>query len=309
MYSVAALYKFSPVADPASTKNILKKKLSSYQIHGTILVGYEGLNGTISGDEANILLALNCIKDLDGFADIDVKFSKSKENPFLRLKVKLKDEIVTIGNPKINPNIQAGNYVNASEWNNLIKDEDVLLIDVRNNYECSIGSFKNAVNPKTNIFQDFPKWVDSQSFSDADKKSKKVAMFCTGGIRCEKASSYMKNQGFEDVYHLKGGILKYFESVNEEESLWDGECFVFDDRVSVKHDLSVGSYDMCHGCRFPITDLDKSSDKYQRGISCPGCFDSKTDDQKSRYASRQLQVDLSKERNEKHLGADYAKED
>ena len=307
MYSVAALYKFSPVVDPEATQELLKKQLLNHKIFGTILVGYEGLNGTISGDQANILIALNCIKDLEGFDDIDIKFSESKDNPFLRLKVKLKDEIVTIGNPSINPNIQAGNYVDASDWNNLIKNEDVLLIDVRNDYECSIGTFNNSINPKTKTFKDFPKWVDSQDFSEVDKNSKKVAMFCTGGIRCEKASSYMKNEGFNDVYHLKGGILKYFESVDEDNSLWKGECFVFDDRVSVKQDLSVGSYDMCHGCRLPITDLDKDSNKYQKGISCPSCFDTKTDEQKSRYASRQLQVNLAKERNEKHIGAKYNK--
>ena len=307
MYSVAALYKFSPVVDPEATKELLKKQLLNHKIFGTILVGYEGLNGTISGDQANILIALNCIKDLEGFDDIDIKFSESKDNPFLRLKVKLKDEIVTIGNPSINPNTQAGNYVDASDWNNLIKNEDVLLIDVRNDYECSIGTFNNSVNPKTKTFKDFPKWVDSQDFSESDKNSKKVAMFCTGGIRCEKASSYMKNEGFNDVYHLKGGILKYFESVDEDNSLWQGECFVFDDRVSVKQDLSVGSYDMCHGCRLPITDLDKDSNKYQKGISCPSCFDTKTDEQKSRYASRQLQVNLAKERNEKHIGVKYNK--
>ena len=307
MYSVAALYKFSPVVDPEATQKLLKKQLLNHKIFGTILVGYEGLNGTISGDQANILIALNCIKDLEGFDDIDIKFSESKDNPFLRLKVKLKDEIVTIGNPSINPNTQAGNYVDASDWNNLIKNEDVLLIDVRNDYECSIGTFNNSVNPKTKTFKDFPKWVDSQDFSEVDKNSKKVAMFCTGGIRCEKASSYMKNEGFNDVYHLKGGILKYFESVDEDNSLWNGECFVFDDRVSVKQDLSVGSYDMCHGCRLPITDLDKDSNKYQKGISCPSCFDTKTDEQKSRYASRQLQVNLAKERNEKHIGVKYNK--
>ena len=166
MYSVAALYKFSPVVDPEATQELLKKQLLNHKIFGTILVGYEGLNGTISGDQANILIALNCIKDLEGFDDIDIKFSESKDNPFLRLKVKLKDEIVTIGNPSINPNTQAGNYVDASDWNNLIKNEDVLLIDVRNDYECSIGTFNNSINPKTKTFKDFPKWVDSQDFSE-----------------------------------------------------------------------------------------------------------------------------------------------
>ena len=177
-----------------------------------------------------------------------------------------------------------------------------MIIDTRNEYECSIGTFKNSINPKTNTFREFPNWIKAQKFSEEDKKEKKIAMFCTGGIRCEKASSLMKKEGFENVYHLKGGILKYFESVHEDDSLWSGECFVFEDRVSVDQNLKKGSYDMCHGCRMPITSEDKKTDKYIRGVACPSCFDKTTEEQKNRYMSRQKQVDLAKKRNQKHIG-------
>ena len=242
------------------------------------------------------------LKKLEGFKDLDVKFSDSKKNPFIRLKIKLKQEIVTIGDKSIDPTKSVGEYVNPEDWNSLLEEENILLIDTRNDYEYSIGSFKDSINPKTQKFRDFPKWLKEQDFTLEDKKNKKVAMFCTGGIRCEKASSLMKNEGFKKVYHLKGGILKYFESVSKEKSLWNGECFVFDDRVSVKHDLSVGDFDMCHGCRMPITETDKTSQKYIRGVSCPNCYDQTTNEQKSRYMSRQKQVDLAKQRNQKHIG-------
>ena len=218
------------------------------------------------------------------------------------MKIKLKEEIVTIGDKTVKPQEVTGNYINPKDWNDLIDDNDTILIDTRNDYECAIGTFKNAINPKTVRFRDFPKWVKTQNFSKEDKKNKKIAMFCTGGIRCEKASSFMMNDGFKDVNHLKGGVLKYFEDVPEKKSLWLGECFVFDDRVSVKHDLKVGSYDMCHGCRMPITDADKKSNNYIKGVACPKCFAQKTEKQKSRYMSRKKQIDLAKTRNKKHLG-------
>jgi UPF0176 protein len=260
------------------------------------------MNGTISAESKNLELALKYIKTLNGFSNIDIKRSVSEENPFSRLKIKLKKEIVTIGDESIDPTKVVGNYVEPKNWNDLISREDTILIDTRNDYEYSIGTFKNAINPNTVKFRDFPDWVEKQNFSEEDKKNKKVAMFCTGGIRCEKASSFLKNDGFNDVSHLKGGILKYFECVNENESLWQGECFVFDDRVSVRHDLKVGSYDMCHGCRMPITDLDKKSISYIKGVACPKCFAKKTEKQKSRYMSRKKQIDLAKKRNKKHLG-------
>ena len=303
MFKVAALYKFSQINNPLEVQIYLKKILKNLSIYGTILIGNEGINGTIaSRDKKNLNKALMYLKNLKGFKDLDIKFSNSKKKPFIRLKIKLKQEIVTIGDKSIDPTKNVGEYVNPEDWNSLIEEENILLIDTRNDYEYSIGSFKDSINPNTQKFRDFPEWLKGQNFTQEDKNSKKVAMFCTGGIRCEKASSLMKNEGFKKVYHLKGGILKYFESVSKENSLWDGECFVFDDRVSVKHDLSVGDYDMCHGCRMPITETDKISQKYIQGVSCPNCFDQTTEEQKSRYMSRQKQIDLAKQRNQKHIG-------
>ena len=302
MNIVSALYKFSLIESPNILQSKIRRKLKSLSILGTILVGKEGLNGTISGKKENIDKAIKYIKNIDGFCDIDVKFSKSLVNPFIRLKIKLKDEIVTIGDKSINPNKEVGKYVNPEEWNDLISNKNTILIDTRNNYEHSIGTFKNSMNPNTIKFREFPEWVRKQKFSDNEKQNRKFAMFCTGGIRCEKASSFMLKEGFKDVSHLKGGILNYFDSVPKNESKWKGECFVFDDRVSVKHDLTEGSYDMCHGCRMPITNEDKETDEYIKGVACPSCFFEKTEEQKARYMSRQKQVDLAKERNQKHIG-------
>jgi UPF0176 protein len=302
MYSVAALYKFSSIKDPEKLHNEIRVILKDLSIYGTILVSEEGINGTISGESSKLKSALTYIKSIQGFSELDIKFSKSKINPFVRLKIKLKKEIVTIGDKSINPNHIVGDYVNPENWNNLISDKDTILIDTRNDYEYSIGTFKNSIHPKTVRFRDFPDWVKNQNFTESDKENKKVAMFCTGGIRCEKASSMMMKDGFKNVSHLKGGILNYFESIDQKDSLWEGECFVFDDRVSVKHDLKEGTYDMCHGCRMPITDNDKLSHKYIKGVACPKCFDTTSEEQKSRYKSRQKQVDLSNSRNERHIG-------
>ena len=303
MFKVAALYKFSEIDNPLEIQISLKKTLKELSIYGTILVGSEGINGTIaSKDKENLNRALIYLRGLKGFEGLDIKFSDSKKNPFIRLKIKLKDEIVTIGDKSIDPVKTVGIYVKPEDWNSLLQEDDILLIDTRNDYEYSIGTFRDSINPKTKKFRDFPKWLKEQDFTKEDKNNKKVAMFCTGGIRCEKASSLMKNEGFKKVYHLKGGVLKYFESVSKDKSLWDGECFVFDDRVSVKHDLSIGDYDMCHGCRMPITENDKKTKKYIRGVACPNCFDQTTEEQKSRYKSRQKQMELAKQRNQKHLG-------
>ena len=207
-----------------------------------------------------------------------------------------------MGDESIDPTILVGEYVDPKDWNDLIDDKNTIILDTRNNYEYSIGTFKNSINPETKKFKEFPKWIDKKEFTTDEKNNKNIAMFCTGGIRCEKASSLMKKAGFKNVYHLKGGILKYFESISVDNSKWEGECFVFDDRVSVKHDLSKGTYDMCHGCRMPITQDDKKSKKYIRGVSCSSCFDKTTKEQKSRYMSRQKQVDLANKRNQKHIG-------
>ena len=302
MYSVAALYKFSFIENPETLQVELRKKLKNNLITGTILVGEEGLNGTIAGDQANLKLALKYIKSIHGFFDLDIKHSESKKNPFARLKIKLKKEIVTIGDESIDPNKIVGQYVDPENWNDLISDENTILIDTRNDYEHSIGTFKNSINPNTVKFREFPEWVKNQNFSKEDKETKKVAMFCTGGIRCEKASSFMKKDGFNNVNHLKGGILKYFEVVDEQDSMWIGECFVFDDRVSVRHDLSVGTFDMCHGCRMPITEEDKKSLSYIKGVACHKCFNEKTEEQKARYMSRQKQIEIARGRNQKHIG-------
>jgi len=302
MYTIAALYKFSNIKNPNKLHNEIRIKLKKHSIYGTILVGEEGLNGTISGRYNDIEEATKFIKSINGFNNIDIKFSNSTKNPFVRLKVKLKKEIVTIGDESVDPNRSVGNYIEPEDWNAFISDEDTILIDTRNDYECSIGTFKNAINPNTLKFRDFPDWIDRQKFSAEEKKEKKFAMFCTGGIRCEKASSLMIDKGFQNVNHLRGGILNYFKKVDENESMWAGECFVFDDRVSVKHDLSEGTYDMCHGCRMPITDKEKLTKEYIRGVACPSCYNKKTPEQKARYMSRQKQVDLAKKRNQKHIG-------
>ena len=302
MYLVAALYKFSSISKPKELQDEIRSQLKELSIYGTILVGEEGLNGTIAGTHKKINEAVKYIKSIQGFSNLDIKLSQSQENPFVRLKVKLKKEIVTIGDESINPNHIVGDYIDPQDWNELISDKNTILIDTRNNYECSIGTFKNAINPNTVKFREFPEWIENQNFSDDEKDKKNFAMFCTGGIRCEKASSFMKERGFKNVNHLKGGILNYFEKIGTSTSLWEGECFVFDDRVSVKHDLSVGTYDMCHGCRMPITEKDKKNNKYIRGVACPACFDNTSEEQKNRYMSRQKQVDLAKERNQKHIG-------
>ena len=302
MNIVATLYKFSLIKEPNLLQLKIRSKFKSYSVYGTILIGNEGLNGTISGNKSNIVKAIKYIKSIEGFDNIDIKYSEAQENPFARLKIKLKKEIVTIGDVSIDPNDIAGQYVNPENWNDLISDENTILIDTRNDYEYSIGTFKNSINPNTVKFREFPEWVKKQNFSKEDKETKKIAMFCTGGIRCEKASSFMKKEGFNDVNHLKGGILKYFEVVDEQDSLWSGECFVFDERVSVRHDLSVGTFDMCHGCRMPITEEDKKSMSYIKGVACPKCINEKTEEQKARYMSRQKQIDIARGRNQKHIG-------
>jgi UPF0176 protein len=303
MFKISAFYKFFSVNQPSSLQKKILNKLSNLLIKGTILVSKEGINGTISShNHYDLDRSINFLKTIGGFDSFDVKYSFSDKDPFIRLKVKLKDEIVSIGDATIDPTKIVGEYVQPEDWNHLISQEDVLVLDTRNTYEVSIGTFKKSVQPKTTNFREFPDWLESLESSGIDK-NKKVAMFCTGGIRCEKASSLMKAKGFSSIYHLEGGILNYMEKVDEKNSLWQGECFVFDDRVALNHNLEVGSYDMCHGCRMPITQADKLEPEYERGVSCPNCFNKKTPDQKKRYADRQKQVDLAKLRNEKHIGA------
>ncbi|RMF27568.1 MAG: rhodanese-related sulfurtransferase [Cyanobacteria bacterium J083] len=272
----------------------MQKFLLSYcqsqNIKGTILLAKEGINGTIAGTRQSIDRVIAYFQQDKRFADLEYKESSVEEYPFTRLKVRLKKEIVTIGLPEVNPNQQVGTYIEAKDWNKIITQPDVLVIDTRNQYEVEIGTFRGAINPQTESFRQFPAYI--QSHLDKNKH-KKVAMFCTGGIRCEKASAYMLNQGFEEVYHLKGGILKYLEEVPASESLWQGECFVFDQRVTVKEGLKLGDYQLCFSCGHPISPQDKLSPKYEEEISCPYCFDSMTEEKKQRRLEKKKQRQLT----------------
>lgn len=298
-YVVAALYKFANLSNFKEMISPLKALCDKYNVKGTLLLAEEGINGTIAGSRQGIDGVLTYLRSDDRLKDLEHKESHADEQPFYRMKVRPKKEIVTLGVPGINPNKKVGQYVKPEDWNALISDPDVVLIDTRNDYEYKIGTFRGALNPKTETFRQFPDFV-KQNLDP--KKHKKVAMCCTGGIRCEKASSYMLEQGFEQVYHLEGGILKYLENVKPEESLWEGECFVFDNRTSVKHGLLEGEFDLCHGCRNPISAQDKLSPKYVPGVTCPQCFDTATAKKIRRAAARHHQVTLAKERNQKHLG-------
>ena len=301
-FKVAAFYAFADLLNLEELQRTFAYFLKKEDIKGTVLLAHEGINGTIAGTEAGIDRFKNFLKLNKLYESQNFKTSACKEDPFPRLKVKLKDEIVSIGNELADPTKIVGEYVQPEDWNSLISQEDVLVLDARNTYEFSIGTFEKSIQPETTNFREFPDWLEDLESSGVNKNNK-VAMFCTGGIRCEKASSLMKAKGFKNIYHLQGGILNYMEKVHAEDSLWKGECFVFDDRVALNHNLEVGSYDMCHGCRMPITDEDKLEEEYVRGVSCPNCFNEKTPDQKKRYADRQKQVDLAKLRNEKHIGA------
>lgn len=298
---VCALYKFVRLENIKSLREPLYRILDENGIKGTILLANEGINGTVAGSRAAIDNFLLWLKSHESFRDMDHKESLTDEMPFIRTKVKLKKEIVTMGQPDIDPKNVVGTYVKPQSWNDLISSDDVLLIDTRNNYEVGIGTFKNAVNPKTKSFRQFPDYVKENL---DPKKHKKVAMFCTGGIRCEKSTAYLKQQGFKEVYHLRGGILKYLEEVKQDESLWEGECFVFDNRVTVNHSLQKGRYDQCHACRMPITKEEKENGKYKKGISCPHCYDKITSEQKVRFMEREKQVKLARQRGEEHIGSE-----
>ncbi len=298
MYVVAALYKFVQLADYVALRDALYEHMVANKVKGTLLLAEEGINGTICGEREGVD-AVKAWLDADGrFAGMSYKESLSDELAFYRTKVKLKKEIVTMGVEGINPAHIVGSYVKGDDWNTLISDPDTILIDTRNDYEVAIGTFKNAINPNTTTFREFPQWAAD----NLDKtKHKKVAMFCTGGIRCEKSTAFLKEQGFDEVYHLDGGILKYLEDMPAENSLWQGECFVFDQRVAVKHGLEQGSYDQCYACRMPLSAEEMASDKYVKGLSCPHCHDKTTDEQKAAFAERQRQVELAKQRGEKHI--------
>ena len=303
---VAALYKFVEIDDLLSLQSNLYEICEKNNIMGTILIANEGINGTISGKNNEINQTISLLKSDKRFANIEIKYSSTNKQPFHRMKVRLKKEIVTIGLPEINPNKKVGTYVKPEDWNDLISDPNVIVIDTRNKYETKIGSFQNALDPETSSFREFPDWVKKFK-SSKENANKKIAMFCTGGIRCEKASSLMKEEGFEDVYHLQGGILKYLETIDKENSLWNGECFVFEQRVCLTDELEVGSYKMCFACRMPITEEEMQNEKYIEGISCIYCYDKTTKEKKERFGSRQRQILLAKERGEKHLGGKQTK--
>jgi UPF0176 protein len=297
---VAAFYHFARLDDYKDIQTWLLKKCLSEDIMGTVLLAKEGINGTIAGSDENITNILDYIRSDPRLLNLVHKVSYTKKPPFLRMKVRLKKEIVTMGVPGINPVNIVGTYVKPADWNNLISDPDVVVIDTRNEYEIEIGSFSNSVNPKTTSFREFPEWV---SKNDSLLSDKKIAMFCTGGIRCEKSTAYLKEKGYKEVYHLEGGILKYLEETSSERSLWEGECFVFDERVSVGHNLVVGNYDLCHACRHAINVEDKASPSFELGISCPKCYQNTSNDQKKRFAERQKQMNLAESRDQVHIGS------
>ena len=291
---VATLYKFVTLKNFAALRQPLLAAMKAHGVKGTLLLAEEGINGTISGRREGIDGFLVALKSDDRFSDIDHKESFCDENPFYRSKVKLKKEIVTIGVSGVDPNRQAGTYVNPADWNALIADPDVMLIDTRNEYEVALGTFEGASDPRASSFGEFPKFV-SENLDPA--RHPRVAMFCTGGIRCEKASSYLQSQGFREVYHLKGGILKYLEEVPKEQSKWQGECFVFDHRVAVGQGLVPSEIELCHGCRMPLDPVDRFSEFYEEGVSCPKCFSGLSEKSKASARERQKQIDLAKKRN------------
>ena len=302
-FVVCALYKFVRLEDFEDLRLPLYEVMDKNEVRGTILLANEGINGTISGSREGIDTVIDWLQNDERLKPITIKESYTDKSPFKRTKVKLKKEIVTMGVEGIDPNQSVGTYISPKDWNDLISDPEVILVDTRNEYEYEIGTFQNAVNPHTDNFKEFPKYVEENLDPN---KHKKVAMFCTGGIRCEKSTAFLKEKGFKEVYHLQGGILKYLEEIPKENTMWEGECFVFDDRVAVNHDLEKGQYDQCHACRFPITEDEKLDTKYIQGISCPRCFDKTSTEQKARFEEREKQMRLSEKRGEEHIGHEVA---
>ncbi|HIL41301.1 MAG TPA: rhodanese-related sulfurtransferase [Methylococcales bacterium] len=298
---VTALYKFVRLEDFEQLQKPLLSVLTTHEIKGTILLAKEGINGTVAGSRAAIDALYSWFENDQRLVGVRYKESFDETVPFYRTKVKLKKEIVTMGVETIDPNKIVGTYVKPSEWNALISDPDVLLVDTRNDYEVNIGQFQGAVNPKTETFREFPQYVKANLNPEQHKK---VAMYCTGGIRCEKSTAYLKEQGFEAVYHLEGGILKYLEEVPKADSMWQGECFVFDNRVAVDHSLVKGQYDQCFACRYPVSEADKASEHYIQGVSCPHCFDKVDEQQRQRFKEREKQMELSRARGVQHIGSD-----
>ncbi|MEP4891784.1 MAG: rhodanese-related sulfurtransferase [Aliiglaciecola sp.] len=303
-FIVCAMYKFVALENYKEMRQPLLDVLENHNIKGTLLLASEGINGTVSGTREAIDSLVAYLNSDPRINPISCKESLDDVQPFYRTKVKLKKEIVTMGVEGIDPQKTVGTYVKPADWNELISDPEVLLIDTRNDYEIEIGTFENAVNPKTDSFREFPQYVAENL---DPKKHKKVAMFCTGGIRCEKSTAFMKEQGFDEVYHLEGGILKYLEEVPEQNTMWKGDCFVFDNRVAVDHKLQKSHYEACYACRLPITEEDKQTPEYEPGVSCPKCFGKHSEEQIARFREREKQVNLAKERNEEHVGSEARK--
>jgi UPF0176 protein len=307
MYPIlaATFYKFVELPDFKAMRQPLLEHCERLGVRGTILLADEGINGTIAGKHEHVAEILARLRSDPRLADLEHKESGAYEMPFLRMKVRLKKEIVKLGVPGVNPARMAGTYVKPEDWNKLLDDPDVVVVDVRNDYEVEIGTFKGAINPHTKSFSELPRWVESEP---ALKAKPKVAMFCTGGIRCEKSTALLRMAGFEEVYHLQGGILKYLETVPAEQSRWEGECFVFDERVAIGHGLKPGHYELCRSCRMPISEADKQSPHFVAGVSCPRCYATRSEEKKRRLAERQRQVELAKQRKAEHLGSGARKQ-
>jgi UPF0176 protein len=308
-FIVVAFYKFFELQNLKEFQDILRLIFNDTLVKGTILLAKEGINGTIAGMPSEIKNVLDELWNLDNLNDLEAKYSLAPQNPFFRMKIRLKKEIVTLGIDNISPKKEVGKYIRPENWNSFISDESLILIDTRNDYEVSIGSFDKAINPNIKSFREFPNWVSKNLLNKGSEiKKKKIGMFCTGGIRCEKSTSYLKSLGFEDVYHLEGGILKYLEKIPENETKWNGSCFVFDYRVSVKHSLELGDYDMCFACRMPINDEDKKNKYYIKGQSCHHCFTRSNVKQKQRFKERQKQIEIAKKKNQSHIGQPNSKD-
>ncbi len=305
-FRLAALYKFTPLQADKALQSHLLSACHAHGVMGTLLIASEGINGTIAGPGDGLERVLDVIRALPGCADIEIKLSSASEQPFLRTKVRIKKEIVTLGVPGVDPSAQVGRYVEPEDWNDLISAPDVVTIDTRNEFEVRIGQFKGAVNPYTTSFSDFPAWF--RKFKEA-RPNARVAMYCTGGIRCEKSTALALTEGLDEVYHLKGGILRYLERINEADSLWEGDCFVFDRRVAVRHGLEESDYTTCHACREPLSPEDVKSPLYVAGESCPYCHDARDDTQRARYAERHRQETLAVKRGERHVGAVLTEDD
>ncbi|RZJ18613.1 MAG: rhodanese-related sulfurtransferase [Brevundimonas sp.] len=299
---VAALYRFAPIADRDAVRTRLET-LCGDAVRGTLLIAHEGINGTVAGPADAIARLLDGVRAMPGFADLDVKYSTAGAMPFLRMKVRLKAEIVTMGVPDMDPTREVGTYVSPADWNALIADPDTIVIDTRNDYEGDIGAFEGAIQPNTRTFREFPDWWRAEGAALMDRPNPpRVAMYCTGGIRCEKATAFLKAEGVPDVYHLQGGVLRYLETIPQAESLWRGDCFVFDERVAVGHGLTESDHTLCRGCRMPVSPEGRASPHYVEGVCCDRCHADRTEDQRAGYAERHRQVQIADRMGIDHVG-------